>query len=185
MVAGSSAGRTALEQRSEDGPELSVGLQAWNGGEKISGGPALSSLAGSAGASAWNVALRADGLGTVQVRAHLNGDQFGAAITVERHDAHALLSTDLSALRQGLADRQLRVDNVSLLQGSAADDSSQRGSHAGGGAARQQQHESSPARLPAGEASSSFLGTTDSSRPSDGSEIRTAFDSNGRLSVRA
>ena len=112
-AAGPLPSQTALQQRSEDGPELSAGLQAWNGGNNASPAAAPSDhLAGTAAASEMNVALRAEGLGAVQVHARVTGDQVGAAITVERHEAHAALASDLPALHQALSDRQLRLENA-------------------------------------------------------------------------
>jgi hypothetical protein len=170
--------RTALQQRSEDGPELSVGLQAWNGGEKAAAGTAPANpLAG----SEMNVALRTEGLGAVQLRAHVTGDQLGAAITVERHDAHALLSADLPALHQALSDRQLRVENLSLLQGS-----SHAGAGVGNNAGRQQSQDGTSPRLAHhGSAAAPFVGAAESTLFSEAPENPTAFDSNGRLSVQA
>ena len=114
-AAGPLPSQTALQQRSEDGPELSAGLQAWNGGNNASSAAVPSGhLAGTAAASEMNVALRAEGLGAVQLHARVTGDQVGAAITVERHEAHAALAGDLPALHQALSDRQLRLETLSL-----------------------------------------------------------------------
>jgi hypothetical protein len=129
-----------------------------------------------------NVALRTEGLGAVQVRAHVTGDQVGAAITVERHDAHVALTSDLPALHQALTERQLRVETVSLQQGSA-----HAGPGVGEGAARQQNQGGTPSRpSPFGEAGTGFLGAAQNAGTTDTSpENYTAFDSNGRLSVQA
>jgi flagellar hook-length control protein FliK len=174
---------TALAERSEDGPELSPGLQAWNGGERASASTASSDrVTGSLAGAEMNVALRTEGLGAVQVRAHVTGDQVGAAITVERHDAHAALANDLPALHQALSERQLRVENVSLQQGSA-----HAGPSLGDGAARQQHQGGTPPRpSPFGSADTGFLGAAQNTGTAETSaENYTAFDSNGRLSVQA
>lgn len=174
---------TALRERSEDGPELSPGLQAWNSGERASISPASSDrLAGSLAGAEMNVALRTEGLGAVQVRAHVTGDQVGAAITVERHDAHSALANDLPALHQALSERQLRVENLSLQQGSA-----HAGPGVGDGAARHQNQGGTPSRpsLSGGEGTG-FLGAAQNTGTTEASpENHTAFDSNGRLSVQA
>jgi flagellar hook-length control protein FliK len=174
--------RTALQQRSEDGPELSTGLQAWNGGEPVSAGVVSSDpIAGTPAQSEMNVALRTEGLGAVQVRAHVTGDQVGAAITIERHDAHALLSSDLPSLHQALSDRQLRVESVSLFQSSP-----HAGAGVGDGAGRQQNPDGTPQRSShCGETVAPPWGATENTPASDASETRSAFDSNGRLSVQA
>jgi hypothetical protein len=176
--------RTALAERSEDGPELSPGLQAWNGGERASASTASSDrVTGSLAGAEMNVALRTEGLGAVQVRAHVTGDQVGAAITVERHDAHAALTNDLPALHQALSERQLRVENLSLQQGSA-----HAGPGVGDGAARQQQQQGGTLPRPSafGGAAAGFLGAAQNTGTTETpSENHTAFDSNGRLSVQA
>jgi hypothetical protein len=172
-----------LRERSEDGPELSPGLQAWNGGERASASGASSDrVTGSLAGAEMNVALRTEGLGAVQVRAHVTGDQVGAAITVERHDAHAALANDLPALHQALSERQLRVENVSLQQGSAHG-----GPGIGDGAARQQHQGGPPARPSAfGGAAAGFSGAAQDAGTTETSpENHTSFDSNGRLSVQA
>lgn len=174
---------TALRERSEDGPELSPGLQAWNGGERASASTATSDRVTSSLAGAeMNVALRTEGLGAVQVRAHVTGDQVGAAITVERHDAHAALANDLPALHQALSERQLRVENVSLQQGPA-----HAGPGIGDGAARHQNQGGNSSRpSPIGGAAAGFLGAAQNTGTIETSpENHTAFDSNGRLSVQA
>ena len=100
-------------------PEISAGLQAWNGGENLQGSVTQAShLVGKLGQSEMNIAMQGDALGAVQVHTHVSGDQVGAAITVERHDVHTLLINDLPALHQAFSDRQLRLENVSLSQGS-------------------------------------------------------------------
>ena len=138
-------------------------------------------LAGTLTQSEMNVALRTDGLGAVQVRAHVTGDQVGAAITVERRDTHVALSSDLPALHLALSDRQLRVGNVSLLQGSP-----HTGTDIGDGTGRQQNQDAKPQQSSYSDTRSApFLGTGESTFNHEFAETRTAFDSNGRLSVQA
>jgi flagellar hook-length control protein FliK len=181
-AAASLPSQTALQQRSEEGPELSAGLQAWNGGNNASSAAAPSGhLAGTAAASEMNVALRAEGLGAVQLHARVTGDQVGAAITVERHEAHAALAGDLPALHQALSDRQLRLETLSLAQGSPHS-----GAGIGEGSGRQQQQGPAAQRPgPSGGAAASFLGAAETTAPPEESATRTAFDSHGRLSVQA
>jgi flagellar hook-length control protein FliK len=162
------------------------GLQAWNAGEglhaQVTGSPQLLQKLGQ---SELNIALQAEALGAVQVRTHVSGDQVGAAITVERHDVHALLSSDLPALHQALGERQLRLENISLQQ---APLSHSGGTGPGDSAARQQSQDGAPAR-----ALSSTAATTGfpASPAANGYETPAAsgsapiFDSQGRLSVRA
>jgi flagellar hook-length control protein FliK len=68
--------------------------------------------------SEMRIELQTDKLGSVELRAHIAGDEVGAAITVEKRDAHAALAVELPALQQALSTKQLRVDQVTLLQGS-------------------------------------------------------------------
>ena len=62
--------------------------------------------------------MNSDQLGSVEVRAHTQGAEIGAAITVERRDAHTALGLELPALQQSLADKHLPVPRVVLTQGS-------------------------------------------------------------------
>ena len=138
-------------------------------------------LAGTLAASQMNVALRTEEMGAVQVHARVTGDLVGAAITVERHDAHAALASDLPALHQALNERQLRVQNLALFQGSPL-----AGSGIGDGTGRQQNQDAASARpAPSGSAAAPFLGAADGTGDFEAPETRTAFDSNGRLSVQA
>jgi flagellar hook-length control protein FliK len=181
-AAGALSSQTALAQRSEDGPELSPGLQAWNGGENTAASLASSErLAGTVAAAQMNVALRTEEMGAVQVHARVTGDLVGAAITVERPGAHAALASDLPALRQALSERQLRVENLALFQGSP-----QAGAGIGGGTGRQQHQDGASARpAPAASAPTPFAGAADGPGDFEAPETRTAFDTNGRLSVQA
>jgi Flagellar hook-length control protein FliK len=127
-----------------------------------------------------SIALKAEALGSVEVRAHVSSDQVGAAIAVERRDAHALLASDLPALHEALSGRQLRLESISLQHGLF--------SESGGGTAGR---EPSPdgalqRRLPSAEMrprldqdAQSLFDTAHAQ------EVGTIFDSNGRLSVRA
>src|SRR5207249_2221463 len=64
------------------------------------------------------VALQTEKLGNVELHARVAGDQLGAAIMVEKKDAHAILATELPALHQALSEKQFRVEQLSLLHGS-------------------------------------------------------------------
>jgi flagellar hook-length control protein FliK len=63
------------------------------------------------------IEMQADSLGGVELRAHIAGDQIGASIAVEHHDAQLALATDLPALHNALAEKNLRVDTLSVSQG--------------------------------------------------------------------
>ncbi len=178
----SSSADAVRQQLAEQGPELSAGLQAWNGGEHLQGDVALAShLAGRAGQSEMNIAMQAEALGAVQVRTHVSGDQVQAAITVERRDAHAVLSSDLPALHQALNDRQLRLEGISVSQASFAG-----GAAISDGTGRQHPQDGTPQRpFAAGSRFAPVSKAPESLGFTEPSDARTAFDSHGRLSVRA
>jgi flagellar hook-length control protein FliK len=160
-----------------DEPELSPALQAWNSGQNLQANLSGSAtLAARLSHSEMNIALQADALGAVQVRARVTGDQVGATITVERHDTHAALSGDLPALHQALNERHLRLETFSLQQGLSADAS---GSNAYAGRQQAQQGSSHP-NASSGAPPLPF----DTAETTPGAS-RTVFDSQGRLSVRA
>jgi hypothetical protein len=130
------------------------------------------------GHSEMRIAMQTDKLGAIELHARVTGDEVGAAITVEKRDAHTALSIELPALQQALTEKQLRVDQIALMQGSLS-------STAGGAGAYTQHGEhgtSQPRRL------NDF--TNGSSSPNTAVSLLTieqtaAFDSQGRLSVHA
>jgi hypothetical protein len=125
------------------------------------------------------IALQGEQIGSVELRAKVTGDQVSASITVERHDTHALLSGDLSALNQGLNERQLRVSEIILLHDSLLSGGSRDGD--------------SPAKREEGSGpqtgSQSANSGEESSLAAAASDGRAGaipiFNSKGRLSVRA
>jgi Flagellar hook-length control protein FliK len=132
-------------------------------------------LMDAAGHSEMRIAMDTDKLGAVELRARMVGDVVGAAITVEKRDTHAVLALELPALQQALSDKQLRIEQVTLLHGSLS-------STMGDASASTKQDERSAAHAAsrswaadAGPISSMFLG----------SEPSGIFDSQGRLSVHA
>jgi flagellar hook-length control protein FliK len=144
----------------------------------------MANIARNPAPSEMNVALQADSLGNVQLRARVSGDQVGAAILVDRHDVHAALASDLPALHQALTERQFRVENVSLSQGPIHSGNS---GNAGGDFGRQTQQRNSNgqngsnSRWAGENSAASFDAVPGASIP----DVNVIFDSNGRLSVRA
>jgi flagellar hook-length control protein FliK len=63
------------------------------------------------------IELQADSLGGVELRAHIAGDQIGASIAVEHHDAQVALAMDLPALHSALAEKNLRLETLTVSQG--------------------------------------------------------------------
>jgi len=64
------------------------------------------------------IEMQAESLGGVELRAHIAGDQIGASISVEHHDAQIALTTDLPALHNALAEKNLRLESLTVSQGS-------------------------------------------------------------------
>jgi hypothetical protein len=137
-------------------------------------------LAERAGSAEMRVAFETEKLGVVELRARISGDQVGAAIVVERHDAHAILAAELPGLRQTLEDRQLRVEHMTLQQGSIGGGHGQGSSHA-----QPQGGERENARLAA--AASAWMNAVGNGAGFGewAGESAGLFDSRGRLSVRA
>jgi flagellar hook-length control protein FliK len=132
-------------------------------------------LVEAAGRSEMRIAMDTERLGPVELRAHMVGDQVGAAITVEKRDAHSMLAVELPALQQALSDKQIRVEQVTLLHaslGSAAGDA--------GASQRQDQRSSAHASTTPWPGGSGGFAQTASNIPQSG-----IFDSKGRLSVHA
>lgn len=169
-----------------DNPDLPAGLRAWNAGEGLQAQVTSSvQLLEKLGRSEMNIALQAEALGAVQVHAHVSGDQVGASITVDRHDVHALLASDLPSLHQALGDRQLRFDSISLQHSTLLG----AGAGAGDNAARQQSQQGGSSPTPF--QGDSLAGASIAAPPmlnwetTTIAEARPIFDSQGRLSVRA
>lgn len=133
-----------------------------------------SQLLDSAAHSEMRVSMETDKLGVVELRARVAGDAVGAAIMVEKRDAHAALAIELPALQQALSDKQLRVDQVSLLHGSFS-------SSTGDSGAPAQQGQRGLHSAPHGSWTSPGAGNFFSSASPEQAGI---FDSQGRLSVR-
>ena len=176
------ATRTAVLSRNPaETVELSSGLQAWNGGDNAQTRLVQSAnLGGNLRSSEMNIALQSGTLGPVELRTRVTGDVVGASIGVERHDAHAAIVGDLPALHQALHDRQLRVGDLSVYQGSL---------HSGGatGDGRPSQHRETTSQRPA---TASWTSEQTATPPeiaafSESHDSGTLFDSNGRLSVQA
>jgi flagellar hook-length control protein FliK len=132
-------------------------------------------LVEAAGRSEMRIAMDTDKLGPVELRAHMVGDEVGAAITVEKRDAHAALAVELPALQQALSDKQLRVEQVTLLHASL-------GSTAGDAGASTKQEQRSGAHAATTPWSGSSGGVVQSLGNAAQSGI---FDAKGRLSVHA
>jgi flagellar hook-length control protein FliK len=74
-------------------------------------------IVGQPGQTEIRIEMQADSLGGIELRAHIAGDQIGASIAVEHHDAQLALATDLPALHSALVEKNLRVETLSVSQG--------------------------------------------------------------------
>jgi flagellar hook-length control protein FliK len=63
---------------------------------------------------ALNVALHSDTLGTVQIHAAMQNNQFGATLTADHTDAQRWIAAQLPALTRQLADRQIQVHTLQM-----------------------------------------------------------------------
>jgi flagellar hook-length control protein FliK len=175
----------ALREHAAAGPAISESLQAWNGGDNAqTAASQMAALEKNTVSSEVNIALQAETLGNVEMKAHITGDQIGATITVDRHDVHTALVSDLPSLHLGLSEKQMRMDNVTVQQGSLNPGHTPGG--AGDTGAQKQQRNSNSQRPPAtswnGADSSAQENVAYGAGMADSSVI---FDSKGRLSVRA
>jgi flagellar hook-length control protein FliK len=74
------------------------------------------------------VEMQMESLGNLELRAHVLGNQIGATIAVEHHDAQAMLATSLPALHSALIEKNIHVNTVIVSQGSQT---SMNGGHGG------------------------------------------------------
>jgi hypothetical protein len=143
--------------------------------DAASKGVSSAQLAEVASHTEMRIAMQTDKLGNVELRAHVSGESVGAAITVEKRDAHSLLAVELPALQQALAEKSLRVDQVALFQGSLNLNDSQSGRD------ERQQHATGTQqgdKLWASQGSGFLKLGLESAQGG-------AFDSSGRLNVHA
>jgi flagellar hook-length control protein FliK len=84
-----------------------------------------------AGQTEMRIEMQVDSLGGVELRARISGNQIGASIVVEHHDAQIFLANDLPALHNALVEKHLRVDSLSVSQGMPSSTTGGPGSDAG------------------------------------------------------
>jgi hypothetical protein len=132
------------------------------------------------GGSEMHVAMETDLLGAVDLRATMHQSTLTATIGVQRADIQALLSNELPALQHALADRNLHVDQISVLNNSV------------GGRAGSSEQQEAPAQhssTPRGGYPSNVMGTAtghaEDVRMSTGasSMAHLRSDDGGRISV--
>ena len=132
-------------------------------------------LAGTAAHSEMHIALQTDKLGAVELHARVTGEQVGAAIMVEKREAHAALAVELPSLQQALSEKSLRVQSVVLLQGATHSTAQGAGDHA------QHQPRSQPGTAYRQLQEASALPPVFAAAPAPSG----IFDDRGRLSVLA
>ncbi len=143
---------------------------AWNPGKVLGGPPGTDS----ASHLELRIAMQTERLGNVQLHAHIAGEELGASIIVERKDAHTMLAVELPALQQALSEKNLRIEQLSLLH--AAPNST-------AGDTRQSSQDQVPAavRQPLRNWNAETFSASAMVLP----QALGIFDSRGRLSVRA
>jgi flagellar hook-length control protein FliK len=121
------------------------------------------------------IEMQSDSLGSVELRAHVAGNQIGASIAVEHHDAEVMLNTELPALHSALAEKDIRVDTLVVSQGAHTSMGGGAGEDPGQKYFTPYQEKS----VPAGQGDSSFVFFE---APTEWTGSR---DANARLSVLA
>jgi hypothetical protein len=156
----------------------SEGADSSSGGGQQAASISSTQLTSQMNKSGVKIALQGEQFGAVELHAKVTNDQVSASITVDHHETHALLSSDLPALQQMLNERHLRVSEIILLHNSLASS----GSSDGGPTAKRE----ATTPQPANGSSVNGGGSATSSSASNGQTGADAiFDSRGRLSVRA
>jgi Flagellar hook-length control protein FliK len=122
-----------------------------------------------------HLAMQVDRLGPVELHAHVSGEQMGAAILVEKREAHAALAVELPALQQALSEKSLRVEHVWLTQSSLHSTAGDTGNANG-----QQSRQQSGARLASSNETETQPALLATLPEQDG-----IFDERGHLSVHA
>jgi len=87
--------------------------------------------------SEMHIAMQTDLLGAVDLRATMHQSALTATISVQRSDVQSVLASELPSLQHALADRNLHVEQISILNNSVND---RNGSH---GQQAQQQNQNS------------------------------------------
>ncbi len=123
------------------------------------------------------IAMQTDKLGAIELHARVSGDEIGAAIIVEKRDAHAALAIELPALQQALSEKQLRVEQVALTQSSL----SSTAGDAGANAQHNQRDTAQTSRSASFWNEARSMGTAAWFVP----EQTVIFNAQGRLSVQA
>src|SRR5579883_1057685 len=136
-------------------------------------------LAQSATHSEMRISMQSEKFGPIELHARVTGDEVGAAITVEKRDAHAALAAELPALHQALGEKQLRVEQVTLEQSSTH---FLAGDCGAGSPSHQQQARSTPQR---GNAGSGPLRAIVPASFGVSRDAEEGVNAQGRLSIHA
>jgi flagellar hook-length control protein FliK len=124
-----------------------------------------------------HIAMQADRLGAVEVHARVSGEILGAAITVEKKEAHTAMAIELPSLQQALQERQLRVSSVVLMESATHSNTGDAGNTSG---EQRRGQGNTPWEYPQTETEAMF-----GAIPGPILEGAAIFDGNGRLSVLA
>ncbi len=133
--------------------------------------------------SEMHVAMQTELLGAVDLRATIHQSGLTATISVQRSDVQSLLSSELPALQHALSDRNLHVEQISILNNSVHE-------RAGGSGTAPQQQNPNGGKAPANSGASQPLRSAEALReelsassPADAAQMGGA--GYGRISIHA
>ena len=129
------------------------------------------------GGAEMHIAMDTDSLGAIDLRAVVHQGSLSATIAVQRPDVQTLLVNELPALQHSLAEKNLQVNQISVLAGSIGNGTDMNG--------QQQQQQNRPTNTPM---SAAMFGQSDGERAVSGVatvELAMTLGSSGRLSVLA
>jgi flagellar hook-length control protein FliK len=132
-------------------------------------------MSGNVSQSEIHLAMQGDHLGSVELHAHVAGEQVGAAIVVEKRDAHAALSLELPALREALWEKNFCVEHIWLTQSTLESTAGDAGNAYG-----QQSRQRHGGRFGDAQEQHGFA-----SLQAEATDAEGIFDERGRLSVLA
>jgi hypothetical protein len=96
-------------------------------------------MASRAGQAEMRIGMNTSAFGSVEVRTVIHASEVGVTIGSEKGDLRGLLTNEMPSISSSLEQQNLRLSNVSFMQGFASG-----GNMAGGGDAQQQQRPFSP-----------------------------------------
>lgn len=114
---GSSTANAALTGTGQVGAQITVAEKVATAmqTQPNNGVVSAASLIQSQGKTEMRVSMQTDAMGALQLHAVLDGGRVGASISVVNHEAHTLLTNELPSLQQALADQNVRLDHLTVI----------------------------------------------------------------------